>query len=208
MLSVDELRLFFCGEWQLSRSLRFRRGGGVGTVSGSASFKPWPQGVAPGHQLLYAEHGTMKLEGIPSPMSVSKKYAFDCSKLPLNVNFVDEASRTSAGDAGAPGADVLGGFFHSLDFGATRGEPEPEPELLLPHDETTQPQQQPLRAVFCHLCAPDTYSGSMVVDVRQDEFTWSWRVTGPQKDGEIVSRYTRSSPGGSADDVAGEIEES
>ena len=146
----------------------------------------------------------MQLEGIATPMSISKKYVFDCSKLPINVHFVEEASRLA--DA-ATADDALGGFFHELDFTLQAEVPEPEPELqaeAAPGSTATAdgsgggPVVAPncsstvLRAAFCHLCEPDTYEGSMQLDLERHSFTWAWKVTGPHKDGEIVSTFTRA----------------
>ena len=39
-------------------------------------------------------------------------------------------------------------------------------------------------------CVDDIYDGKMVLR-GADEFTWSWRISGPDKDGEICTRYTR-----------------
>ena len=156
----------------------------------------------------------MQLDGIAAPMSISKKYALDFSVLPIRVSFVDEASRSCGGQ------DALGTFFHALDFGAPVEplpesgaeattpatdlvrkpyQPEPEPEsATFPAGESggaaanEVDSSKVLHAFFCHLCEPDTYEGSMKLDVDQQCFTWSWKVTGPQKDGEIVSQYSRS----------------
>jgi hypothetical protein len=44
----EALQFFAAGEWAFTRSLNYRRGGGVGTVVGRARWKPWPHAVAAG----------------------------------------------------------------------------------------------------------------------------------------------------------------
>lgn len=65
-------------------------------------------------------------------------------------------------------ADVFfedGRFFHSLNLGEGTDTPE-------------------------HLCSPDIYRGAFSID-GSDEWTYAWRVTGPQKNLILSTRMTR-----------------
>ena len=62
-----------------------------------------------------------------------------------------------------PAADL----FHALDFGDDQA------------------------ATFSHPCVDDLYEGSMVIK-SPVEFEWSWRVSGPDKDGTISTVYRRA----------------
>jgi len=64
----------------------------------------------------------------------------------------------------------VGGFFHQLAF-----------------------QKDPLsggQVHFEHLCIKDLYKGTLCI-VGQDEFHWSWSITGPAKDGAIWQTFVR-----------------
>ena len=78
----------------------------------------------------------------------------------------------STGPAGA--VPTISYLFHPLDF----------------FGSASDGPAAPMTATFRHPCVDDIYDGKMVLR-GADEFTWSWRISGPDKDGEICTRYTR-----------------
>jgi hypothetical protein len=90
-----------------------------------------------GELLLYSESGELRLNGVGKPMSIQQRYALDCSGLPVEVLFVER----SKADGESP---VLGGLFHSLDFGgAGPKSPEPQPAPGPQPGPGPEPEPQP-----------------------------------------------------------------
>jgi hypothetical protein len=106
---------------------------------------------------------------VRTPFKTVRQYAFDCSKLPVEVFFIG-GKLGSGGHSLAKGeAPNISYLFHALDFGDERA------------------------ATFSHPCLDDTYEGRMVIK-DQATFEWSWRVNGPNKDGTIRTDYRRVAP--------------
>ena len=152
---------YLSGEWQLSKELDYRPGGGVdGTFEGKATFEPLACNDG-GLRLTYLEDGIASLGG--QSMAATKRLLWDFTEEPVRVFFDDTLSRD-------PEAILDGSrLFHTIELANEAGTNPPP---------------------FQHWCSPDTYRGSIAFD-SQSCFTISWNVMGPKKDGHIVGRYTR-----------------
>ena len=118
----------------------------------------------------------MRLQGVVGqPLRVTRQYAFNCAKLPLEVYFIGGELGSGGASTGPGGAvPTISYLFHPLDF----------------FGSASDGPAAPMTATFRHPCIDDIYDGKMVLR-GADEFTWSWRISGPDKDGEICTRYTR-----------------
>jgi tRNA-binding EMAP/Myf-like protein len=204
--TAEEAMTFFAGEWSFCRSLSYRLGGGVGSVAGRASWIPWPHPVLPGTTsavdgvplpaqellLLYDESGELQLQGVAQPFHVSKQYAFNCAKLPLEIYFVGGELGSGGGRPAAEGETPrISYLFHPLNF--------------VRSSASGDNQTVAMKASFSHPCVDDLYEGTMVV-ISSNEFEWSWRVTGPDKDGTIHTRYVRDDAMQPEAEVEAEVE--
>eukprot|EP01126_Amoeba_proteus_P038992 TRINITY_DN4090_c1_g1_i1.p1 TRINITY_DN4090_c1_g1~~TRINITY_DN4090_c1_g1_i1.p1 ORF type:complete len:184 (-),score=15.91 TRINITY_DN4090_c1_g1_i1:171-722(-) len=168
---------FFRGPWALTRVLDYRKGGIGPTGSkfqfvGSASFLPVNSME---NVLLYKEQGTLYPFGdAMKPIQASRHYLFDFGTT-IRVYFVDRVEPLERG-----------GLFHTLEFSGPDFRTGFQTFPCTSHSDTNQN----VTACFEHLCLNDLYKGRFEI-VSPSKFSWSWAITGPQKDGNIYSSYER-----------------
>ena len=181
------LTAFLRGKWNLTKTLDYKVGGGVGHFTGAAIFDPWSappkdpeyhhqagvtsvnggvEGSSPSEDeswLNYSEEGHMVLEGSEgptAPMPCKTQHAYRCDVCPMEVYFV------GPGDGRKTAAGTISYLFHTLNLDQSQADD------------------------FFHPCPPDEYYGSFRV-LGGDSFQVRWRIVGPHKDGVIVGTYTR-----------------
>ena len=151
--------------WTLSKTIEYGRGGCSGTFRGDALFENIGQEKS---LLHYTEHGIAELLN-GNTVSARHKllYKFEDDAI-VSVYFIDDPYD----DNEQMNAETIlrrGRFFHHIRFDETsHNEP-----VLSPHP-----------------CGPDMYHGRLHF-ATSDLFTLHWKVTGPRKEGNIVSSYTR-----------------
>jgi hypothetical protein len=159
--TATALHDYLRGDWRLTKSMDYVLGGKTGTFSGGASFAPLQH---KGHNALlaYAEEGEMTLGS--ASFNSYKRLLWDFGGGDCAKVFFDDAL-----EGREDPAMVIEGarFFHDITF-------TPEGELVF----------------SAHPCGPDVYRGEMSCH-SPDAFTLRWVVTGPRKDGDIVSSFSR-----------------
>jgi len=161
----EALRTFFLGEWRVSKTLEYSTGGITGTFAGNAEFICLPG--AP-DTLSFSEIGTFIADADERAFETRSRLLYDFSAPPaVKVSFdsCDLTDEQRTAEAVHAGAR----YFHSIDTSS---------EALCFSE---------------HPCGPDVYRGSIDIYDR-DEFELVWCVTGPRKNGKIVSSF-RKYPG-------------
>mmetsp|Transcript_108839 Transcript_108839/g.318452 ORF Transcript_108839/g.318452 Transcript_108839/m.318452 type:complete len:192 (-) Transcript_108839:82-657(-) len=178
LTSGEAVKAFLAGRWVLSKTFDYRVGGGRGRMEGVATFAEAPQLRT---ALMYEERGTVHLEGVANPFEAFRRYCFNTAKWPVEVYFVDDATKKELAPL-LPELECHTSFFVPLPF---------DGELL----EGSRGEQGGCsgESRFEHLCVNDLYSGSLRV-TGPDGFEWNWSITGPAKDGDIRCSFRREEP--------------
>ena len=165
------------GEWQLTKSMTYARGGVTSTFDGRATFEPMRHGAR--ELLAYEEVGQLLVSGNP-PLCCHKRLGWDCTADPVSVFFDESHDRE-------PGAIIAGlRHFHTIDL------------RTAPVDQAAD---QPA-VCFEHPCEPDMYYGELRFGA-QGTFSLRWRVQGPRKDGVIENHFNRLEGGSPHADAKG-----
>ena len=156
-------------KWILSKTLDYSYGGYSGTFCGEAFF------ANIGHEeyqslLHYTENGMAELcNGNTVSARQQLIYSFVDPAI-VSVYFFDDPYHDHEQNDGVESMIRHGRFFHHIRF-----------------DETNNNQPPVLSS---HPCGPDIYHGRLAFET-SDFFTVHWKVTGPRKEGNIVSSYVR-----------------
>ena len=155
--------------WILSKTLDYSHGGYSGTFCGEACFVNIGQEEQ--SLLHYTENGIAELfNGNTVSARQQLLYSFVDTAI-VSVYFTDDSYNDNGNEQQISAESMLrhGHFFHHIRFDETRNN---EPVLS------------------SHPCGPDIYHGRMLFET-SDLFTVYWQVTGPRKEGNIISSYTR-----------------
>ena len=155
------LRGFLQGEWTLSKTFDYVRGGVTSSFFGTATFTPLIENI-----LSYEERGELIVQGQPN-MPAYRRLLWDFSDNPVSVSFDEAQDRSSA-------SEILAGarFFHHISLASTTRLADGNPPS------------------FEHPCGPDLYIGQLLLS-KEDEFEILWRVVGPRKNGSILNSFVR-----------------
>mmetsp|Transcript_22518 Transcript_22518/g.72810 ORF Transcript_22518/g.72810 Transcript_22518/m.72810 type:complete len:180 (-) Transcript_22518:206-745(-) len=162
MASPTALFKFLLGEWRLSKTLEYKRGGITGSFEGNAEFVPLAD--MPDNRCLvsFTESGCF-IAADERSFETRNRLLYDFSD-PTSVQvFFDECALP---DGQRTAQAVLDGarYFHSITI--------------------------PSLGMNEHPCGPDVYRGKIEL-LAPDEFEIVWRVSGPRKDGKIVSVFRK-----------------
>jgi hypothetical protein len=153
---------FLLGEWRLSKTLEYERGGITGSFEGNAEFVPLADTPDKRCLVAFRESGCF-IAADERSFKTRNRLLYDFSD-PTSVKvFFDECALP---DGQRTAQAILDGarYFHSIST----------PSLEM--DE--------------HPCGPDMYRGNIEL-LAPDEFEIVWRITGPRKDGKIVSTFRK-----------------
>lgn len=177
--TAEALRAYLLGSWTVKKATTYTRGGISGRFDGEAAFRLEDYaGDAAGAaaearrrtQVRYTEHGTFAAAGkggMELRTRNAQLYDFgDPSK--LDVFFVDPDE--AAGEEGSGGRPASARYLHSVD-----------PATLAMTEEDDG--------------MGNVYRGTLDI-AAADAFLLSWEVTGPSKEGSIISMFSRRKGGG------------
>jgi hypothetical protein len=160
--SPASLHAFLKGEWTVTKTMDYVRGGRKAHFAGLVGFSAMCQAPLTLHSV---EDGVTTFVPEMEEFSSYKRLLWDCSgEHAVEVSF-DEAFGQDEERA------ILERrrFFHTLSWAAPTAEP-----ILSEHP-----------------CGPDVYRGRITFD-SPDSFCLTWDVSGPRKLGSVVSRFRRA----------------
>ena len=166
--SFDQVRTYLLGEWQLNKRMTYKAGGLSGKFDGVAKFDAVDSSASSAALLAYNESGTFapSESGFPARETVNRLLYDFANDEEISIYFAPRSQDEVGAEALLSSAEYL--YPLRMEWTGT----------LVIDGESADGQH--------------VYTGRIEIEAPH-AFIYSWRVSGPTQEGEIISLYKRTS---------------